>query len=368
MLDGKKGLGRVVIGLSILVFGFGQAYSVAQTTASATTYTTIEMDNPAILYSPFNWAVTSHGAKTINSGAYFKVFFSGTSCQLATNTSEDAGAGLFPQFLVRIDGGSFTRYELSPGNPVFTVASGRANHKHLLEVLVKSTSEFVNRWTPQQTAVNFSAIQFDSGATVTAPARKPYNVLIYGDSITEAIRVNGFGSNIKETDQNDASQGYGWYLSQVLPVEVGVVAFGATGINKAGSGGVPGLINSYPYLWAGQPRSFSNPAPDLIIYNEGTGDAELNSDITASYTAIVKAHEQLAPNAEQLLLRPFNGAFSSQIQAIAANDKTGNVSFGDTTGFIDFSTDLCDNNHPWGSVHVGKLAPKLIQFIYPLLR
>ena len=153
-------------------------------------------------------------------------------------------------------------------------------------------------------------------------------------------------------------------LSQVLPIEIGVIGFSATGITKSGSGSVPPLSTSYQFLWAGQPRSFSNPTPDLIIYNEGTNDQQ---DITATFTTIVKAHKTLAPKAKQLLLRPFNGAHASEIKAVAAADKTGNVTYGDTTGFLNPSTDTHDGKHPWDSVHVGVLAPRLIKLIMPLL-
>ena len=351
MINRFKGLGFVLTCSLLLIVGFGQAESVAQTT--------IMMDNAAILYSPFNWAVTSHNAKTINSGAYFKVFFSGTSCRLITNTSADIEP--FPQINVRIDGGTFTRYTLAPGNPTITVASGYDDRKHLLEVIVKSTSGHVDRWAKQQNGVTFTGLQFDSGTTVTAPVRKPYNVIIYGDSITEAGVVH---TTLQDTDNNDATGDYAWVLSQVLPIEIGVIGFSATGITKSGSGSVPPLSTSYQFLWAGQPRSFSNPTPDLIIYNEGTNDQQ---DITATFTTIVKAHKTLAPKAKQLLLRPFNGAHASEIKAVAAADKTGNVTYGDTTGFLNPSTDTYDGKHPWDSVHVGVLAPRLIKLIMPLL-
>jgi hypothetical protein len=167
---------------------------------------------------------------------------------------------------------------------------------------------------------------------------------------------------LKETDRNDATQDYSWVLSQTLPIEVGVVGFSGTGITQSGSGGVPPLSTSYQFLWAGQQRSFFNPAPDLIIYNEGTNDQQ---DITATLTTIVKAHEILAPKAKQLLLRPFSGAHASEIKAVA--DKMGNVTYGNTTGFLDPSSDLDEGLYPWGSVHVGILAPRLAKLIMPLL-
>lgn len=98
------------------------------------------------------------------------------------------------------------------------------------------------------------------------------------------MRVNGFAGIANDTDRNDALQVYSWLLSQELPAEVGVVGFGATGINTSGSGNVPLLAKSYGYLWAGRARSFSDPEPDLIIYNEGTNDG---SSITSGMAAIV---------------------------------------------------------------------------------
>ena len=118
---------------------------------------------------------------------------------------------------------------------------------------------------------------------------------------------------------------------------------------------------SYQFLWAGQRRSFL-PAQDLIIYNEGTSDQQ---DITAALTTIVKAHQTLAPKAKQLLLRPFNGAHTSEIKVVAG--KTSNVVYGDTTGFLDPSSDLDEGVYPWGATHVGILAPRLTKLIMPLL-
>jgi hypothetical protein len=60
----------------------------------------------------------------------------------------------------------------------------------------------------------------------------------------------------------------------------------------------------------------------------------------------VKEHEALAPKAKQLLLRPFNGAHPSGIQAVAAVDKIGNVTYGDSTGFLNPSIDTFDGKRP----------------------
>jgi lysophospholipase L1-like esterase len=324
--------------------------------------TTISMTNSAILYSPFNWGVTAERAKTINAGAYFKVIFSGASCQLTTDTSSNTAP--YSQFWARVDGGAFTQYTLSATNPTFLVAQGLVKRKHFLEVVVKSTSETIDRWTKQRTAVVFTSLVLDTGATVTAPARKPFNILIFGDSITEGVRVNGYSGITYDTDRNDALQTYSWLLSQELPAEVGVVGFGATGINTSGSGGVPALGTSQAYLWAAQARSYTEPEPDLIVYNEGTNDG---SSITTGMLAVVRALLNAAPNARQLLLLPFNGTHASELKTVVANAASNRVSYGDTKGFFTAS-DSSDSLHPYGYSHIGFIAPKMASLITPLLQ
>jgi hypothetical protein len=321
----------------------------------------LTMDNAAILYSPFNWGVTSRSAKTINSGAYFKVLFGGTSCSLALDTSSNTAP--FSQFWARVDGGPFTQYTLSRSNLMMSVATGLTKRKHLLEVVVKSTSETIERWTKQRTAVVFTGIWLDNGAILSAPVRKPFNILIYGDSITEGVRVNGYSGITYDTDRNDALQVYSWLLSQELPAEVGVVGFGATGINTSGSGGVPNLGKSYAYLWAGEPRSFSDPEPDLILYNEGTNDG---GSITSGMVAVVQALLRAAPNARQLLLLPFNGSHASELKAVVTAVGSSRVSFGDTKGFFN-PLDSSDSLHPYGYANLAFIAPKMASLVTPLL-
>jgi hypothetical protein len=318
----------------------------------------IAMNDAAILYSPFNWLVTSSAAKTINSGAYFKLIFSGTSCKLMTDTS--ANASPYSEFWVRVDGGPFTEHTLAAGNPTFTLATGLANHKHFLEVVVKSTSQALNRWTSQSTGITFSGLMLDNGAIVTKPVPKAFNILIYGDSITEGVLVNGSAGIPNDTDQNDVIQDYSWLISQEFPAEIGVVGFGSRGATTTGSGGVPPLPASYQYLWSGQPRSFTNPAPNVILYNIGTTDR--GSNITAAMTQVVTNLQLVVPNAKQILLLPFNGTHADELQSVVAAVNSSNVTFGDTTGFWD-PADSGDGTHPYGYAHIGYIAPNVVNLL-----
>ena len=63
-------------------------------------------------------------------------------------------------------------------------------------------------------------------------------MLIFGDSITEGVRTLGYVGITNDTDRNDAVRDYSYQLCQTLPCEVGVVAFGATGLTKVSLVGV----------------------------------------------------------------------------------------------------------------------------------
>jgi hypothetical protein len=329
--------------------------------ANQTVVSTVQilMNNAAILYSPYNWLATSAQAKTINSGAYFKTIFTGTSCTLTTNTSGNSAP--YSEFLVRIDGGPFVAYTLATSSPSYVVGTGLVNRAHSLEVVVKSTSETIDRWNTQSTAMIFTSIILDSGATVRLPNRKPYNIIVYGDSITEGVRtLNATAGN--DTDRNDATRDYSWLLGEILPAEVGVVGFGATGIINGGSGNVPNLAGSYNFLWSGQARTFS-PAPDLVIYNEGTNDG---ASIQAGMTTMIANMISAAPSCKQLLLRPFGGQHAGDLQVAVTAAANTKVVYGDTTGFWT-SSDSSDGLHPFDYSHIMFLAPKVAALAAPLL-
>eukprot|EP00750_Incisomonas_marina_P031932 INCI8538.2.p1 GENE.INCI8538.2~~INCI8538.2.p1 ORF type:complete len:371 (-),score=54.98 INCI8538.2:142-1254(-) len=358
----------VVVALSNSCCGSCLSLAVKRSGGAAAS---VAMNDSSIVYSPFNWHVDGGVAKTINAGAYFRVIFSGQTAVLHTNTS-GSHEGPYSQFWTRVDGGPLQQHTLAPGNPDFPIALGppfSASPNHLLEVIVKSTSETIDRWNQQTTAVVFTGLSFDAGAAVRAPVRKPKTVLIYGDSITEGVRTLGFQNIANDTDRNDAVRDYSYQLCQMLPCEVGIVAFGASGLTKGGSGSVPALPESWDMLWADQPRHLASAPvlPDLVIYNEGTNDGD---DITSAFTTVVLDVHKAAPNATQLLLRPFNGAHTSdadpQIQNVVKNvagSSSIQIFYGDTTGFYSGE----DGLHPFGYNHVGSIAPNMAALVAPLL-
>jgi hypothetical protein len=326
-----------------------------------------------ILFSPYNWYVTNSSAETINSGAYFRTLVGG---------SKTCGIGLiigtatpYSQCWARFDSGNWQEYVPTTSGAQtwsLTLPNGTTTNKHLLEFVIKSTTETQDRWNNQTTSLTFTGITLDAGGALTLPTARRYCVLIYGDSITEGVRVNGFEGIPNDTDRNDVLSDYSYNLGPLLDAEIGVVGFGATGLSRGGSGNVPPLPQSYNQLWKGQPRDFS-PVPDLVIYNEGTNDG--NDSTTPQMVEVIKgigyrgkANTHAGLNGTRhLVLEPFAGSQKENLQAAVKSIGSSNVVYGSTEGFWSRS-DASDGLHPYGYAHLNSLAPLVSTLALPLLR
>lgn len=322
----------------------------------------IAPNNSAIVYSPYNWLVTSGSAKSINPGAYFRVMYSGSLCIINFDTTNNSTP--LSQVWVRVDLGSWNSHSIFSTLNV----GGAANSNwgfHLVEVMVKSTTETQNRWSsPSNTAIVFTGLTLDIGATVMAPESASKNAIFIGDSITEGVRTVDDVST-DDTDRNDAMISWVDKVAQLLVMEYGNIGFGGQGFTSTASGNVPQVQSAYNLLWASQARTFS-PQPDLVVINEGTNDG--SSDITSNATALLNGILSACTSAKIIVLRPFNGTVQSAhwIAAIAACSNPGRVHFIDTAGFFN-TTNSADGLHPYGFENVTHIAYELFAAINPLL-
>jgi len=322
--------------------------------------TVIDPSSASIIYSPFNWNVVAGSAKTINAGAYLKTIFSGTSLAITTDTSTNGSP--YSELWIRIDNQTWVQHTLTANNPTLSIATQLPNRKHLLELIVKSTSEKLNRWSNSETMVNLTGFVIDRGQELYLPHRRAKNVLIYGDSITEGVRTVD-STAPSDTDRNDVQGAYSYAISTAFDAEVGIVAFGGTGVTTSGSGGVPALTSSYDLIYSGVPRSFSSPAPDLVIYNEGTND---EGDITSGLVAVIQSIITSAPNSKHLVFIPFNNSHASEIADALAVLGSPNVTFKSTAGFFN-TADSSDGVHPYNYSHIGLIAPQMFPLISAVL-
>jgi lysophospholipase L1-like esterase len=204
--------------------------------------------------------------------------------------------------------------------------------------------------------VKFTGVTLDAG-TLSAPTKRPKIVLVFGDSIVEGSRtLNATATN--DTDRNDSWQGWAARQADQLGAEVGVVGFGGQGINATGVGGVPIFGSAYNLVAAGLSRSFTTPAPDLIVINQGTNDSA--TGFNTAYAADVEALLAATPSTTKIaLMRPLNGNLASNVAAVAAGASVpSRVSYIDTTGWWN-SADASDGLHPYGYTNIARIAPLL---------
>ena len=254
--------------------------------------THIPPDDPAIFYSPYNWAVSDVAAVSINPGAYFRTMFAGNTAVL--NFDAKLMGSPASQIWWRVDDKNWHKAVVASAIPLSIPDETKAATFHTLEVIFKSEDITLNRWNTDAvgTAVKFTGLSLDAGATVHAPALLPCNLLIFGDSIAEGVRTVG-ESAVIATDDNDSRAGWAYRAGEMLGCEVGVVGFGGQGYAaNTAVGGVPQFFNSFGLIYAGNPRNFS-PAPDLVVvsfFNDRfTADADVTADATLALNGILAA-------------------------------------------------------------------------------
>ncbi len=330
------------------------------TTAAATASTTIAPNNAAFLYSPFNWQVTASAATAWNAGAYFRTLFSGTSCTLNFDVSQNGTP--ISQIWWRVDNGPWTQTAVAGAVPCATpAATSNADVPfHLLEVWFKSmdSTGALNRWnTPSQTAIRFQGLTLSAGSTVMAPGAAPLRVLVFGDSIVEGIRAVGEAASMTP-DNNDALFNWVSALREHLGAEIGFVGWGGTGFSTTFAN-TPVFGTSYASLAAGVARSFS-PSPDLIIINHGTNDG--NANIQGAATAVVNA--LLATTSCLIVLLnplPSSAQGNAYLAAVpAASAVPARVRYVSSAGFFSTANGADSTGyHPSGPNGSALVAPKV---------
>jgi lysophospholipase L1-like esterase len=328
---------------------------------SFTETTTYATNDPNIYYSPYQWLVNENSASTINSASYVRFMFSGSFLNFTFDVSNMVSP--ISEVYWKIDNGPMTHsLVLSVVTVEIPVNNTHGDVPyHSVELFVKSTTETANRWsaTGPSTRVILTGIVTDGTLAPWIPNN--VNVLIYGDSITEGVLCLG-GSQRFDTDHNDASVVYSYTLARLLGTEIGVVGFGATGLSRGGSGGVPALGISWNQLWNGVPRSFS-PRPDLILFNEGTNDGSNN--ITSQMAIVLQNLLIACPGTPIVVMLPFNGSEESNLKAAIDTVNSNLISFLDTTGF--YNQTLGGGLHPTGPNDVARIAPQIANNVRSIL-
>jgi len=309
-----------------------------------------------IKFSPENWEIQASKARTINAGAEFSFLFTGTACTLQFDMAT-VGAPI-SQISYQVDGtGSWTTVPIA-ANVAIVVPTATSDYAdkggHLLHVVVKSTSETINRWaSASQTAVVLTGIVLDSGKAISKPAVLAIKGIVYGDSITEGVRTLNATAN-NDTDRNDARQSWAYIMGKLLGAEIGVIGFGRHGFTVTGNPDVPIFGSTYNLLSSGVARTFAT-ALDFIAINMGTNDSTAN---TVSAATGVLNGLLAASSAKIIVFRPFKDTSqAANLQAaIAACSAPSRCTYVDTASWFN-TVNSADALHPYGNENIAHIAP-----------
>lgn len=320
-----------------------------------------------LIYSPYTWLVSGGVAKTINSGAYLRVAFTGTPATLAATFDVTNQPAAKSRVGFRVDGGSWQDFDIAASLSL-TLPTGNTWGSHTVEMIVIATTEGANRWAaPQNTAVVFTGLTADV-AVATRPIRtRGVFGLAVGDSITEGVRTLN-ATSPTDPFRNDSRKAWSHPLGELLGAEIGVVGFGATGIAGGGSGGVPAFQSSAPYLWSGQARDLVSPRkPDFIAAHIGTNDSgATDAAVTAGTTGLL--NYWIGATTAPIIVFPgwLQTKAAAILAGIAACSDPSRVTYVDTTGWWN-SADSSDGLHPYGYINTTQLAPRAADAIRPLI-
>jgi hypothetical protein len=308
---------------------------------------TITVDDADLFFSPYNWLLSgSSYAQTNNTGAYLKTKFTGTSCKL--NVSIPATST--PSILYSIDGGAWTRADMTSATTQVTLATGLADTTHTLTVIVVFLYHGIDRWSTPTSRLRVTGVVLDGGEDVAAPDLFSGRMLVYADSNGEGFEALGVGTT---QANSDASQAFPILLGWAFGCEVGVVAYASQGYAAAtgAPAGVPDLEDAWDFYYDGSSRlsgGLLSPEPDYIFCTMGQNDG---SGVQAAVEALISAWRAAAPDAKLVFVAPANLNQASAITAGVTASADANA-FYVTTG-EDFLADESGANAYGNANHLN---------------
>ncbi len=326
--------------------------------AASTLKTTIPFTDSNIYFSPWNWKANgSLYNESNNTAAYLKTKFTGTSCAMLVDVSQFVAAGVqagiwsdtnYPIVAWQVDGGSWTRVQLTPTTTTVNLGQNYASGTHdlfvILDAVCLSTSSpsAVDRWTTPVNTLRVKALLLDVGEATAAPTVHTKKLLVHGDSFGEGAQIATGVSTLAYANQ--ARLAYPKLIADHYGYEFGTVCFASSGYQTTGLGGVPVMTSSWNLFWSGANRLNSgsySPAPDYILCAAGFNDTD-NAGLQSAVAAMIGNWRGAAPSAKIFIVNPPDNSRGTHISG-------GVTDSGDaSTWYISTGSDILAAN-PSGS-------------------
>ncbi|MEO7273858.1 MAG: SGNH/GDSL hydrolase family protein, partial [Vicinamibacterales bacterium] len=311
----------------------------------------VAADDPALLYSPGNWA----SGTAVNPGAYFSLLY--RNCDSMTLRFEVRGDRSYAQIAYRIDRGPFVTANVA--DAVALALPARRSQPRLLEVVLKSNYVVYRNAIGHPNALSLLSIEVGAGASLSPPQPQPATVLVFGDSITVGSRA--VANTGIDPDDSDATRSYAFLLRDALAAEVGVVAFPGTGVQTS-TPYAPALVESCGWVFEGAPRDYGAIAPALVIFLEGFNDGgAAPGAIARGLAGVITQIRSASPASRFLVVGDVGGTRASEARDAAA--VTGAAYSGSVVSMLQHDDDTLDAIHPTATTHVTKLLPAIARAV-----
>lgn len=243
------------------------------------------------------WFETKSGEQasytTINAGSeiYFQVKNTST-VQIHIDIENNAWT---PYYAYQIDEGAITRIEATQSEIPIALSKG----EHIVRIIVDGLCEHESKWK-NNVGFTFVQAQVDEGGSITGVLPVRRTIMFFGDSITEG--VNALSSGAVATS-NAATKSYSFFCAEALGAVTYRIGFGASGVTKGGSGGVPKCLGVIDAVTGSIPAN--DPVPDVIVINHGFNDTAESSVFVAEYHAAIARLREKYPDVPIFCVSPF---------------------------------------------------------------
>lgn len=250
----------------------------------------VPINDPNITWSKYNWVTNGTNYKqTVNSGAYLKFAFTGTTLGLNVDTSmfttpdpDVVASGIILSAYIDGNPTALTETMADASGGLITFTNSLSAGNHTVQIFIQQNSNLGARWNAPGPygLVRIESIQLAVGETTISSSGtsvEPYNktILYYGDSITEGRNIGG----------TPAEATHAAVVGRELEAEMGQVGFAAQAWGTTFISGTPGLYYYEPaYNTASSWRNYYggatmlNDGNDISSgYAEGTPDAVINN-------------------------------------------------------------------------------------------
>lgn len=311
--------------------------------------TTIDVQDSDIYWSK-NWVLDGNACRqTINTGAYCKFKFTGTSVKAKFDVSvlsaNSVTSGNYPKVTPYIDGVKQSSQQLTSSTAALTLGSSLSDTQHTLELWFSGIDwNSKDKWNTPVLALRCYGFVLDEGDDISAPNIRSRNILVYADSNGEGWEALGTGVTVANMD---ATVAFPKLLADELNAELTCVSHAGQGYTgSVATANIPDIVDAWDFYYGTNSRLTGGAFTETftaIFSMHGQNDGV--ADVTTDVTALAAAWRTAGPSVPVFFCRPPIGTHASEISAGVTAAADANTFYLNTGAAVISSGHLTEVQH-----------------------